>query len=111
VRRKSKTNKLERTEGIQYMEFLYTASAYKISNNALPNIQNSPTQSRSIQLIKIFRMRMKHAHPTPAVKPPLSHSTCFLRHTKLPHVNHNGIFGTEDAPPHTYEVSAFNGHE
>jgi hypothetical protein len=44
VRRKSKSNKLEETEGIQYMEFLYTVSTYKISNNALPNIQNSPTE-------------------------------------------------------------------
>jgi len=93
------------------MEFLYTASTYKISNNALPNIQNSPTQSRSIQLINILLMRMKHAHSTPAVKLPLSHSTCFLRHTKLPHVKHNGIFVTEDAPLHTCEASAFNGHE
>jgi len=42
VGRKSKTNKLEETEGIQYMEFLDMASTYKIPNNALPNTQNSP---------------------------------------------------------------------
>jgi len=64
--RKSKTNKLEETEGIQCMEFLHMASTYKISNNALPNIQISPTRQSSSQPIKIFLVIMKYAHPTPA---------------------------------------------
>lgn len=38
-----------------------------------------------------------------------SHTTYFLRHTKLPLVNHNGICGTKDAPLHARESSALNG--
>jgi hypothetical protein len=44
---------------------------------------------------------------TSKIKP--SPSTYFLRHTKLPLMNHNGIFRIEDAPIHTYKDSALNG--